>query len=560
MNNPSFENIDQWFFEYTEGNLTPLQEDRFVDFIASNPGLEDELKIWESTRLSKPSISKIAPDDFLKPIPLFFRPISLILTSLIILFFAWIGFLYYPENITYSQSTIDTVIIPVGNNSNIIPAFVIDKTTSTPITNKRITTEKYFSNHSNTKRESSNWEPTTHLITSNQNKKQNNTKPTQIEGFSNAAANHFEKHTNIFLKKTDRRENISNLPIRDAEYIATIVPKLAHTSLKKINVRPPKNNKIGKTFRKIERIMNRPVALRSTNRPHYVVPGITAFKAIPALAGEGVANRLLLTSRYQWANQTNAQLINTISWDGYIKGLHGALGVDINYDAYNLNKISNYTIGVTYSPKFKLGDNFSLSPAVRFKMGVMNLNHPESLLGSSIEIHRNNTVTLFTNNQTPNGKKLWYKDVGLSLSFNSKWFYLGLNLDNLGRHYNNYYSNDLSKDYRSDVHYSAILGAEYRPINYNYKIEGYLFYQNYGALNELWVGTNFQYRWFQVGAGLNTNLDFGGTLGLIFNKFEIHYNLDYTKSQLLQNKFLSHQISLRVLLSSNRPNHHLFDF
>ena len=51
MSGPSFSNIDRWFFEYVEGNLSPEQEAQLEAFILNHPELELDLDAWKSATI-----------------------------------------------------------------------------------------------------------------------------------------------------------------------------------------------------------------------------------------------------------------------------------------------------------------------------------------------------------------------------------------------------------------------------------------------------------------------------------------------------------------------------
>lgn len=299
-------------------------------------------------------------------------------------------------------------------------------------------------------------------------------------------------------------------------------------------------------------MVNQPTALRNTKQPHYQTPMMTGFSANPAMVGTALGNRIQATSRLQWANQPNEQLMNTLSWDGYVYSLRGGIGIDLNYDGYNINSLDKYSVGLTYSPKFSINKNLSFEPAFRFKMGVVNIDQSSSLVGSQIEMNRNNITPLFVNESQLDASQMWYRDFGLGFMLNTKWFYAGFNADNLGRHNNNFYSSDLTKNHRENIYYTAVIGTEYEAITRDMSVNVYGLFQNYGDLKEFWLGSNFQYRWIQVGVGINTKADVGASIGFMFKRVTFHYNVDYTESRLLNSKYLSHQISLGILLKPSK--------
>ena len=60
MNNPNFENIDRWLFDYVEGNLSSKQESMLENYILNHPELEVDLDMW---RMSNIKTSKAFVND-----------------------------------------------------------------------------------------------------------------------------------------------------------------------------------------------------------------------------------------------------------------------------------------------------------------------------------------------------------------------------------------------------------------------------------------------------------------------------------------------------------------
>ena len=51
MNNPNYENIDRWLFDYVEGNLSSNQESMLENFILNHPELEVDLDMWRMSNI-----------------------------------------------------------------------------------------------------------------------------------------------------------------------------------------------------------------------------------------------------------------------------------------------------------------------------------------------------------------------------------------------------------------------------------------------------------------------------------------------------------------------------
>ena len=574
MSIPNFENIDRWFFEYTEGNLSADQESQLLDFLELHPEMKPDLKTWKNAKVKAPLHQPFANQNLIKETPFLLRPLSLVSIATLAILFSWLGIQSIPVTPLYVQSKIDTDIIEtefeediffeqlsvIANNKDqkSVNKISNDVTFQRILASNSIVNSLYndivvIEKNSSDRNSAIQREGREYLVQKAENRISieniNWEDQARYEIEKNYAfnsdhqsiqSNHLEGISN-YLNNMDKTNNKSSIDKEGKKYSNNLITKKHSLA-----------NSLKSTFRKIRRIANYPVALQNTKSPHFHAPMMTGFNANFAMVGSAPGNRIQATSRKQWINESNSQLMNTLSWDGYIEAIRGGFGIDVSYNNYQGNEINNYTAAITYSPKFSISKKVSFEPAVRFKMGVVNLDQNSSSIGNTIEIDRENIIPLFKDEQQVNGQQLWYRDIGLGFMFNTELFYAGLNADNIGRHNNNFYSEDLNTDYKSDIHYTAVLGTEYGSKTKEIRLSGYGLYQKYGDLEEIWLGTNFRYEWLQIGAAASSNLDLAGSFGTVFKKFSFHYNVDYTKSRLLDRQILSHQVTMRILLKPNR--------
>lgn len=575
MSNLSFENIDQWFFEYTEGNLSSAQESQFLDFIGEYPELLQELKAWKGAKVTPLTTHEPSTAELVKSPWFLSRPTLLVATGVLALLLGWIGISYIPSQKQYTKSKIDAEIIDVhlvkGGGAFTKQALASHQSESKANKTKIIQDNKTVSSATNSTKPSTRQESDSDIANTNKGTFTNQNKSNKLDKKEDIQNNtstvdhpgQYSKQHHIQSKTQDLDTIIAYLNGRDDNYKSqsNIDGQIAYNNLnsktEKTKTRSSTSRSSSKvTFkrlvRKITRMMEQPTALKNTKTPNYHVPMMTGFKANPAMVGTASGSRIQATSRIQWLNQPNAQLMNTLSYDSYVSALRGGIGIDLNYDGYNINALNNYSVGLTYSPKIFLSKSVSIEPAFRFKMGVVNIDQSSDVVGNEIEMNRNNITPLFVNEPQLNANQMWYRDVGVGLMFNTNWFYAGFNADNLGRHDNNFYSSNMNKKHRDNIFYTAVVGTEYEAITRDMSVSAYGLFQNYGDLKELWLGANFKYKWMQFGAGVNTKADFGASAGLVFDHVTFHYNVDYTESELLQGKYLSHQISLGILLKPKR--------
>lgn len=580
MSRPNFENIDRWFFEYTEGNLSVDQESEFLDFLNLHPELMSELKAWNSAKVKTPILTPFPTQNLVKPVPLLYRPFALISIGFLAILLSWFGFTLIPTTPLYTKAKIDTEIIDTEfDNTDLFVDQLIAMTNNkskdnnpakdngTPtktikaLHNNHLQTEKITevtSNKSTFKEKLNHYSeeqievPNLNIENSLEDKADLNSETV------NTAENHFSIRSNEldlisdYLNSNKGGNTKSEIKVEDDLLDLASSDNNSKTSASSNTTKSSVKKSLNSSLRKIKRMADYPVAMQNTKNPHFHAPMMSGYKANFAMVGTAAGNRIQATSRYQWINETNAQLMNSLSWDGYVYAVRGGVGIDVNYNNYQHNDLNNYSAALTYSPKLSINKKVSLEPAIRMKMGVINLDQQSNSIGNLIELERRNIVSLFESEQKANGKQLWYRDIGLGFMFNTEWFYLGFNADNLGRHNNNFYSADLNKEYKSNIHYTAVMGSEYISKSRDIRLSGYALYQKYGELNELWLGTNLQYKWLQFGVGINSNTDLAASLGTTFKHYSLHYNIDFTESRLLNKKRTSHQLTMRILLKPSR--------
>lgn len=566
MSSPTFENIDQWLFEFTEGNLSPAKESQLMDFLSMHPELMEELKLWQHAKISPTATPHVNIHSLTKASPLILRPLLLVSIGIIGVLIAWIALYNFPYQPQYTTANVDTRIISIGLEKK---GF---EKSSTLNSQSKESTEGIVDNNNSFNQATPKESPLSNRSSLYEN---------QAFLRNSSRKNTSGKEANTMVNNINLREGISN-SIEEADFYADLSSPnnlnqradglndvIAYInrettreaendneeikSVSNVNIAKVTHKKtLSNITRKIKKMIDQPTALRNTRSPYYHAPMMTGFKANPGMVGSASGSRIQATSRLQWYQKENAQIMNSLSWDGYIYSLRGGLGVDVNYNTYKGNSLNNYSVGVVYSPKFSINNHISFEPALSFKLGVMDIDPKSEYIGRKIEMHRNNSLAFFEGEKEPTGSQLWYKDVGLGFMLNTKSFYIGFNADNLGRHNNNYHSNDIHKKYRENIYYTAVIGTEYQSLTKDISVNGYGLFQNYGNLNELWLGANFRYKWLHIGSGVNTKLDFGLSAGANINSVSLHYNIDYINSELMNRKALSHQLTLRILLKPSR--------
>jgi hypothetical protein len=239
--------------------------------------------------------------------------------------------------------------------------------------------------------------------------------------------------------------------------------------------------------------------------------------------------------------------------------MRGGLGLQISHSNYANGGIQNIHSSFTYSPKFSVSRSVIVEPSFRFTMGNKTIDPTKIQTGSMVEMERLNPHQFYAVGQMPIGRSLWYRDLGLGLSVNTRWFYASVQGDNLLKHTDNIYSSNLTDIRRSGQHFTATLGTDYESRKENFGVSPYLVYQQYETLKEAWLGVNLRYQWITVGGAISSQLDPAVSLGIKFNHFMLAYNADLTHSEVLGKQFLSHQLTIRILTKPSRMGQRLLN-
>ena len=311
-------------------------------------------------------------------------------------------------------------------------------------------------------------------------------------------------------------------------------------------------NRMSRFGRKFQRMMDNPIALKNSRDPHYHVPGKSSQDLNFGSVGTLIAARVQTLSRLQWYGDANEQFSNQLSVDGYSYALRGGLGVQLNHSIYNRGGLQVSDATFTYSPKISVTRRVSVEPSFRFKMGGKFLNDQNMGNTSQVEFDRGNVHNYYNDSTAPVGKSLWYKDVGVGLNVNTKWFFVSAQVDNIFNHRDNLYSSDLANPRRAGTQFVATIGTDLDSRDENMSFSPYIVYQKNEQLSEAWLGFNYRFEWFTVGGAISSNLEPAVSIGVKFKHFSMHVNSDYTYSLMNNKKALSHQVTLRFLGKPNR--------
>ncbi len=539
MNGPTLENIDRWLFDWSEGNLNSDQIAQLEAFILEHPEVETDKDAWAASRVEASEVVYQQSHQFIKrrPYGLYFVSSSLALAAVIStgVYSSFFISKYSPNYLeAYHIKEIGKVLGMLNRNeSNSSRPYKALKRSG------KFTIDKESLVSANTKF-------ALNPITDNQD-------------FLNPETNYFKESLYItsfqiptqVAKNIQRSENEGSVSIINRDFgTHKVIRSNYSTSL---------NNRIAKLGRNLQRMLDNPVALKNKKDPYFHVPGLQPTDINFGIVGTLVSTRFQSLTRAQWYGETNEQWVNQLNVDGYSYGLRGGIGVQMNHAYYADGSIQNYSGSITYSPKFSISSQFMLEPSIRYKMGAKSLGNTNNILGTEVEFDRQNKQKFYEFGQQPVGKNLYYKDLGMGLMLNTRWFYTGVQLDNLFNHYDNLYTADLTNQRRAGKHFIATIGTDYVSKKESLSLSPYLVYQKFENLSEAWIGFQGGWNILRVGGAISSQMEPAVSLGVKTKHFSLSYQGDLTYSSLLNEKALSHQLSLRIITAPSRFGKHLLN-
>lgn len=561
MSNPSFENIDRWLFELIEGNLSEEQIQQLEAFLLRHPELDVDRDVWEMAHVEAEPIEYPHTSKMIRR-----RPIGIYMMAgfLSMAIFASFG-IYTWWSTDISQPVVFSNLNPeldkvVQETKDLQGQLGSIRNSSVTFSNEALFGNQVESSTENDHIALQNPRNTFNVIGTQDITSQDILIMQNTIDLGENYLEQIQTNTGMDLALTNSVSNqnfheeneLETVPARPIEVHSTRnwnsgAVQEPSSRFSHVEHKESFSSRLQKTQRMIQRMMDYPVALKNLKDPYYHIPGLTAMDVNFGSVGTLVSPRVQTLSRLQWFGKENQQMTNMVALDGYVYSMRGGVGFQMSNSLYGNGQIMNNQLAFTYSPKFSVNRNILIEPAVRLKMGNKMLDSDKIDGTGYAEFDRGTVQEFYPTGVNPTGSSLWYRDMGTSVMVNTKWFYTGIQVDNIFRHYDNVYSGENASTRRAGNHFIATLGTDYESKRENIGLSPYIVFQKNEALSEFWFGLNTRFHWITAGAAVTDKLDMVGSLGLKLNRFAVNYNMDYTKSAMVDNYQLSHQLSFRFV-------------
>lgn len=558
----SSRNIDKWLFDYYEGNLTEEQMQELDLYCLLNPEADAEKMAWEQAYMKEDSVPVFEDKDDLIVAPFWtadkvvFAALLLLLLPTITLFvvqpFAVSGI--HGKDIAKLRkfdSIENTGSVSANKVESSYIAEAIDKAeeAKTSLGQGAIqdTETAYATSDPVNKTNGSNdvhhqlAQKADVLVKAEAFRKQANTGT-----YSSSAIIHEDISEPVALYQeldkyqdgaVDHTGKIADNPEYQGEDL-NLVRNLKELDLKKSSF------SIG--FRRFfKRLFRHEVALSNLRDPNVIVPDFQLMNYNASFAGSVWASRFDARYRTRWLGDDQFMHRATFSYDTYMPGLKGGLGIVANFNDFGNGAYQDYNLSVIYSPKLQVAKEIFIEPSLKLTMGAHAANSDKSSL-NTIEWSRGFVVDHVEQSSLQGSNYGFYQDLGAGLMINTKWFYIGAMFDNLARHRLEIFS-DNENVVRMPKRYSAVIATDYQSEqNERFVVSPFVAYENFGSINELWAGSHLRWNGFLFGASMSTDLNFKGQIGFQAKGFKMSYSYDQTDSFVHDRKIGSHSILLRV--------------
>lgn len=590
MNIP--ENFDRWMFDYKEGNLSGAEKEAFENFVIQNPEFELDADAWSNSFVQNeefvyPNAAELEKDNKFVAGWYGYAAAAIVLlligTSVIYLSnnnaevdgFATIDHEVSTDIVKHANTALSAH--EINNHSTLVEDLHNADNNGTILVSDNLVAENNTNNSFNLN-VSNDLNDNNGNDTYNADVNPNNSNENDLSVGPDHSTSNDVHYDNDFSNKNKDYNSLSNDPsynetsmdqelskFEDETYNSKYQGNPDGSALNfdmgdlEINYEIPKGNRAKKLWRKIERMFDYPVGLTNLRDPDFLLPNNSVVASNPGFVGGMLRPRTEINYRNQWfGNNQNSQQL-TMSFDNYFYQMRGGVGIILNAKDYQYGQFGDYNMSLVYSPKIVLGKNTVLEPAVKLTMGALNANGSKLSPESDLEIERGRIISTPAAQQMQGNQQLWYKDYGLGMVLNTKWFYAGFSADNLNRHFENVYNEEgYATPTSSPLLINAMLGTDYESLNKKFSMSPFVNYQKYGERQEVWGGSGFRLNKFIIGGSAGYNIasndwGFTGSIGMKFEKFKLAYQYDHTKTTITNESIGSHNLTLRFTGKSKPP-------
>ena len=540
MTAPNHENIDYWLFDWVEGNLSPEQEEQLRVFLLIHPEYEADADAWRGTTLQSEHLVQPEEVHFSLPqqpqpfvsttYPAFAWARRLVLASLVFLF--WTP-LIPTRNLGSTQQNAKIAQAPLSFSVNGTTKNLNTGTGSHHVSKMqqhppRVTAPLVTALHTEIK--------TSTLMQQNPevfSKLMLETPLRPIEKMYNPT------RISMIPSGLALTELVGNSP----EYLASHREKTRRN--KDWSFHMPKS---------LEKYLKKEAVSATQKDRIYVAQEKSHLDLNQGFTGATSQTRFQSTSFVRDFQGGDAKFRQQISMDGYLRQIKSGIGVVGEYANFQQGTIKDWQLRFIYSPKIALSRYITLEPSVSYVFGQKQLN-ANKITNHATFAYETMTLQQFNYDANlPIGKSLFYRDLNAGILVNAGPVYLGGQVQNLLKHQDNIYTNNLNEIGRSAHQTTLIAGTDFSARKGDIRFSPQVIYEFSATYQRTQLGGSLQLKNWAIGGNYGLNKSFTAMVGYHMPQFSILYQTTKSTSIVSLQKYYLHQISLRISSKISRKS------
>ena len=526
---PTLDNIDQWFFDSFEGNLSTEQQELLEHFIAQNPELELEQEAWAQASFEAKPITFEPKSALYHKNQWRYKPFAA--AALLLLLFG-VFFLYDSSNSNTISPAHQAKATSKTTRNSAFKTFN-SSTTSSSLINSNLSTNS-----------NSGLSGTSSLLP--------NPSATPSQWFN---SNSIPIETASFSSKLLSNNSASNLPILSPTKITGYRTDLRFESMAGLN-KDLDGNKSSSlpTLQRLSQFAQKELGLSNNQTYDLLIPGKSNIDANISSVGTLSQTRFQSMSLARTGTEiAQGMLGQQMSLDGYARKLRAGFGIQGSYKQFAGAAVSDYEIGLIAAPKIALTRQIILEPAARLRMGARYAADAKLQQLSFIEFENADLREVQIDTAFSVGRRLFYKDLDISLAIQTPIFFASAQLENAFAHTDYAMGNDLNtSNSRAPQQLTLAIGTQYASRNEKMRISPYFLYTNNRLQTKYSAGAQININKWQFGLSIASNQQYQASFGFLGKHSALL--LQSTQYQLLSLNAPSylHQITLRIYTQNSR--------
>ncbi|MEM7548663.1 MAG: type IX secretion system membrane protein PorP/SprF [Bacteroidota bacterium] len=287
----------------------------------------------------------------------------------------------------------------------------------------------------------------------------------------------------------------------------------------------------------------------------------------PAFAGSSYEHRFSANYRVQWPNLPKAFNSYALSYDYNMPSLNSGFGLLLVGENAGSLGLQTTSIGLVYSYKLQITDNWVLSPGIQFSYTFRNLSGADRIQGFN-QLNFGNPDIPPTDPAFRNIQRTGFVDLGAGFLIHNKNMWLGFAAHHINRPDNSLNDSPIEQEVKYSIHGGyriPILSGPFRGDKKTSIAPAFL-YKSQGAFDQLDLGIQLHYEpisfgiWYRgipIQQEVNDQASQDAVvfvMGLQFAKLDVGYSYDFTVSGLGANTGGAHEISFMYRFNVRKSN------